>query len=115
MTPTSTPWEAIIVIVTGLIGATGLWRWLAARIARSDDRYDALREKIELLTSRVSASEAREDILKMTLSRTEEEMKLLREQNGLLRTTLRRRELRLSELGDDISEASDIITTPIGR
>lgn len=116
MTPAAnTPWEAIVVIMTGVIGATGLWRWIAARVARSDDKYDQLRDKIELLTARVSASEAREEILKITLARTEQETGLLREQNALLKATLARREKRLRELGDDVSESSELITSAGGE
>jgi len=122
MQPTAnTPWEALIVLITGIAGATGLWRWIAARVARSDGQYDALRDKIELLTARVSASEAREalltitlkqrdeevDLLKLALTQRDGEVDLLKEQNRMIKTSLDRRDRRLRELGHEPSEVSD--------
>lgn len=78
MTPApSTPWEMIVTIGLGLIGATGLWRWLAARLDRESARLVALEaaqdreiqslrakldealEKMGTLSARLSAAEAR--------------------------------------------------------
>lgn len=79
MTPPvpSTPWEMIATAVAGLIGITGLWRWLAARLDRESARLVALEaaqdaeiqslrvrleeamERMSVLSGRLSAAEAR--------------------------------------------------------
>lgn len=102
--------ELVVVAVTGLGGATGLWRWVAGRVAKADAEVATLRaEHIQALDQigilRAEVAELRAELRSADELRARNAM--LRDQRDHLRHRVERLERKLIRLGEEITEPAD--------
>lgn len=103
-------YELLALIVTGALGATGLWRWVASRIARADSEVEALRlahtaslTQIADLRAEVAGLSARLEGAERYRDRAE----LLRRERDASRHRIARLERRLIALGEEVTDPDD--------
>lgn len=102
--------EIVVLLLTGILGAGGLWQWVAGRVAKADAEVATLRaEHLQALDQigilRAEVAELRAEL------RSAEELRRrnaeLRDQRDALRHRVDRLERRLIRLGEEITEPAD--------
>lgn len=117
------------VIITGLIGATGLWRWIRSALERERELQQAINKELreELIKAQtlisaqgerlneqsdrlaVQAAElartsAQLEAASTQLKQAHEDLTLYRQREELLKTTLNKRERQILTLGGELSD-----------
>ena len=107
---TAGAYELLAVLVTGLVGATGLWRWVAGRIALADKEVADLR--LAHTTSLTQIGELRAEVASLsarleTAERYREHAEKLRRERDASRLRTARLERRLIALGEEVTDPDE--------
>lgn len=135
MEPSKLPTDAIGlagVIITGLIGATGLWRWIKsaldrerdlqaqvnrelreelvkaqALIAAQGERLNQQSDRLAVQAAELARTSAQLEAASEQLRVAHEELTLIRRRNDLLEQLVSKRERQILTLGGELSDAED--------